>query len=131
MNLESYLPCQHELMLYPSGSLWAIFASRISFVVLFLQYKLSFNLIARVIMLFTFYWFYVSFFFLPGSPLGRFAYSLEVTSQTVEMSAQHLIKKILKYRIHTLTVEVKLNFLTGCGLLKACTKKMALCHHFT
>lgn len=65
-------------------------------------------------------------FFLPGSPLERVTHSLESeTGQTVEMSAQHLIKQIINYRIQTLIVKVKLNFITGYGLLKVCTKKRA------
>lgn len=131
----SYPPSQCELTLYPSGLLWTIFASSVSFVVLFLQCTLSFDSIAKVIILCLSFIGSLSTFLLSGPPQGRIIQSLEVTSQTVEMSAPHLLNKINKYKIHTLTVGVKLHFLTGFKLLTVCCKKLkqdcALYHCFT
>lgn len=64
----SYPPSQCELTLYPSGLLWTIFASSVSFVVLFLQCTLSFDSIAKVIILCLSFIGSLSTFLLSGPP---------------------------------------------------------------
>ena len=117
----SYPPCQHELTLYLSGLLWTIFVSPVSFVVLFLQYTLSFDSIASMIILCLSFTCSMSIFLLSGPPWGRITDSGGDKSDSWNVSTASAKEK--KCGIHTLTVGVKLHFLTGFGLLTVCCKK--------
>lgn len=108
MNLASYFPCHNwcYILLVCYGLFLPSPFFLLSYYIIWFNIKSDYSVYLLPVL--------CLLFLLPGSPLRRIIHSLEVTSQTVEKPAQHLIKKFIKYRTHTLSLEVKLIFITGC-----------------